>query len=133
MIHTQIRADSRYPIDRKRVRSLVEKILDNEGISSDVVVSVAVVGNRKMKTLNREYHGEDKTTDVLSFPYQDPKSSQDVGTFHTPAQEGMILGDIVVSYPKAVEQAREKGVLVDEEMDFLVEHGLNHLLGKHHD
>jgi len=95
-------------------------------------VSVAVVGDRKMKSLNRQYHGVDKSTDVLSFPYRDKESNQDMGEFVVTEDEGVVLGDIVISYPKVVKQAAEKGVLVDDEVEFLVEHGLDHLLGRHH-
>jgi probable rRNA maturation factor len=112
---------------------VVANLLGKERISSDVMVSLAVVGDRKMKQLNRQYHQVDGTTDVLSFPYNDPESNSQVYAFVMHEEEGAVLGDVVVSYPQAVKQAQARGVLVDEEMDFLVEHGLMHLLGKHHD
>jgi len=129
----EIQADSRYPIDRKRIRLLVDAVLVREGVNFPVTVSLAVVGNRKMKLLNRQYHETEGTTDVLSFPYLDPLSNHDLGQFVVPDEAGRVLGDMVISYPEAVRQAREKGVLVDEEIDFLLEHGLKHLLGQHHD
>ena len=133
MVTVLISADSRYPLDRRRLRVVVERMLGKEGVTSDVVVSLAIVGDRKMKSLNKMYHRVDDTTDVLSFPYSDPDSNPDAPVFVTHEEEGAVLGDIVVSYPQAVKQAQEKGVLVDEEIDFLVEHGMQHLLGKHHD
>ncbi len=133
MAVVQIKSDSRYPLNRDRVRAAVEKVLAEHGATSDLVISVAVVGNRKMRMLNREYHDIDAPTDVLSFPYLDPESSQDIGSFVEPESEQTILGDIVVSYPYAVAQAGQKQVLVDDEIDFLVEHGMLHLLGIHHD
>lgn len=132
MIRVKVSADSRYPVNRKRLRRLVEEKIRREGITSDVEVSLAVVGDRKMKDLNRKYHGVEGTTDVLSFPYLDDASSQDVVAFVTPNEAGMMLGDVVISYPQAVKQAQEKGLLVDEEVDFLVDHGMEHLLGRHH-
>ena len=133
MVSTHITAESRFKINRIKIREVVSEILKTEGVVSDLVVSIAVVGDRKMRKLNRDFHETDATTDVLSFPYLDPQSSRDKGKFVTPDEGGEILGDIVVSYPMAVKQAQKKGVLVDEEINFLVEHGLMHLLGKHHD
>ena len=96
-------------------------------------MSVSVVGKRKMQDINKTYHEIDAPTDVLSFPYLDPqsKSSEERSFFTPPGQ--LILGDLVVCYPVAVEQARKKQRLVDEEVDFLVEHGMEHLLGHHHE
>ena len=133
MIVVEIKTDSRYPVDRKRLRFSVEKTLQKHGFAGDVTVSVSVVGKRKMQVINKTYHEIDSPTDVLSFPYLDPqsKSSEERSFFTPPGQ--LILGDLVVCYPVAVEQARKKQSLVDEEVDFLVEHGMEHLLGHHHD
>lgn len=129
-----IQADSRYKINRKRVRAVINDVLkDYHAKDSQMAVSVTVVGNRKMRQLNREYHETDATTDVLSFPYLDPQSSQDTEPFVEPVEDYTMLGDIVISYPETVRQAGEKDRLVDDEIDFLVEHGMQHLLGNHHD
>ena len=127
-----IKSESRYPLNKRRVRALVKHVIVGVGMTSDVVVSLMVVGDRKMVQLNKQYRNKDGTTDVLSFPYLDAQSSQDAGLFVTPKEEVEVMGDIVISYPQAVKQAAEKGKLVDEEIDFLVEHGMMHLLGKHH-
>ena len=120
-------------MNRKAMRSLVEKILQNEGVTSPMVVSLFVVGDRKMRQLNRDFHDIDATTDVLSFPYLDPASRVDERAFRQFEEEGIVLGDLVISYPEVVREASKKGILVDEEVELLVEHGMNHLLGKHHD
>jgi probable rRNA maturation factor len=133
MSMVQIIADSRYPVDRKRVRSVVEKTLHIHGRALQMVVSVAIVGDRKMREMNRQFHEVDATTDVLSFPYLDPESNPGNVRHILPDYEPAILGDILISYPQAVKQAGEKKTLVDEEVDFLVAHGVEHLLGKHHE
>ena len=133
MTKVHIWADSRYPISRRRLRAAVARVVKSEGVTSAVAVSIAVVGNRKMKQLNREYHGVDRTTDVLSFAYLDPLSQKGNYHFIPPETEGMVLGDIIVAYPQAVKQAALKDKLVDEEMDWLVEHGMQHLFGHHHE
>jgi probable rRNA maturation factor len=133
MFEVQIRSDSRYPVNRKRIRAAVEKSLQASGITSEMVVSILVVGKRQMQRLNKTYHEEDAVTDVLSFPYLDPLSSRDEGKFVVNPEEGQVLGDVVVCYPVAVKEAQLKEILVDDEIDFLVNHGMKHLLGQHHD
>ena len=87
-------------------------------------VSVLLVGDRAMRTLNRRYRGKDRTTDVLSFPMRE-------GGFPRVRQE--LLGDIVLCVPVAVRQARSAGVKLREEIDRLLAHGLLHLLGYDHE
>jgi len=133
MIKVQITADSRFPVDRARIRETVGSLLARQGIK-DAVVSISVIGNRKMSGLNKEYMKKKGTTDVLSFPFQDPQSQpkESLGFVENPDQS-LQLGEIIVSFPEAVRQAREKNILVDQEVDNLIIHGLGHLLGEHHD
>ncbi len=65
-------------------------------------------------TLNRDYRGFDKPTDVLSFP-------QDV--------EAGVLGDVVISVPTAARQAEAQGHALEREVEWLYVHGLLHLVG----
>lgn len=123
MTIVDIFSESRYKIDRKRIRATVERTLQAHGIQSDVEVSVSVVGERKMKLLHKKYMETAEVTDVLSFPLEGIEFPDNI----------LHLGDIVVCYPQAVAQARENNRLVDEEIDFLVEHSCLHLLGIHHD
>lgn len=88
-----------------------------------VSVSVAVVGNSQMKSLNREYRNKAKTTDVLSFPGSHLKSSP----------TSVELGDIVICLPKAREQALEYGEPLSRELERLAVHGVLHLLGFDHE
>lgn len=83
-----------------------------------------------MRELNRTYRNLDATTDVLSFPLHDP--SQSANPFVDVPDGTMRLGDIIVSYPEAVEEATEENKMVDEKICELVLHGLEHLLGNHH-
>jgi probable rRNA maturation factor len=120
-----IKADYRYPVERKRIRQKVKKTLKEKGLTEDVEMSISFVGDRKMKQLNTTYLKRKETTDVLSFPLLEEKVS-------FPQSNILQLGDIVISYPQARKQAGQYNVLVDEEIDKLVEHGLLHLLGIHH-
>ena len=135
MIQVSIQVSSRYPVDRRRVRRVIAKTLCRQGISDAAQVGVAVVGDRKMEDLNRKFMGKTGTTDVLSFPLAE--TSRGVSAvereFVEVPQPRLRLGDIVISYPQARNQAQDHNLLVDEEIDRLVEHGVHHLLGIHHD
>ena len=84
-------------------------------------VSIAVVSDRRMRALNRQFRGKDTATDVLSFP-----------ATHMPGVSSF-LGDIVIAAGVAVRQAREAGHPVSTELKVLALHGLLHLLGYDHD
>jgi len=77
-----------------------------------------------MRTLNRTWRRIDRTTDVLSF-------SQREGQF--PDIQPQVLGDIVISLPRAEQQARDAGHSLAREIDRLLIHGLLHLLGYDHE
>ena len=122
-----IAADSRYPFDRKRVReALLKTLVEQDVTKGDVKISLSVVGERKIKELEKKYFGQDIVTDVLSFPLEEGEEMPD-------DFDGTNLGDIVICYPQAKRQAMQWNRIVDEEIEFLACHGLLHLLGIHHD
>ena|SRR3989344_5155480 len=126
-VNVLIFVESRYKVNRKRIKLLVKKLLKEKSVVGPAEVSVAIVGDRKMRSLYKKYKGEDKTTNVLSFSLTE-------GDAVTQSEESILrLGDIVVSYPKVIEEASKEEVLVDDKVDELVEHGLLHLLGIHHE
>lgn len=130
MISVLITSDPRYPINKDRVREQIEKTLAEMRVTSDVEVSVTVVGDRKMKELNKTFRQVDDTTDVLSFPLEE--NSEDSGFVRFP-DSVLRLGDIVISYPQAIVNAHEHNRMVDDEINLLVEHSVMHLLGYHHE
>lgn len=107
-------------MDRGRLRALVAEALDAERAPAGEM-SVAFVGDRTMRRINRDYRDLDETTDVLSFSYLDEPHA------------GGVLGEIFVSPAVARSQARETGCPVEEEVARLVIHGLLHVLGYDHD
>ncbi len=127
MIDVLLKTDSRYPVDRKRVRKAATEILAEENITTDCQISVYVCGDRKMRTLNKKYRNINGTTDVLSFGSENDKP------FVTEKSNILYLGDIAISYPEARKNAMNNELLVDDEIDNLVKHGILHLLGKHHE
>ena len=123
-----VRSESRYPVDKRAVRECVKRILAQENIVGEVEVSVIVVGDRKMRELNKKYRGKKETTAVLAFPLDTPQKRQFPLPFSTP--DGVLrLGDIFISFPQTVKLAAEEEKLVDEKILELVEHGVRNLLG----
>jgi probable rRNA maturation factor len=85
-------------------------------------LSISLVGDRGIRTLNREWRGKDLPTDVLSFPQEGP-----------PQPTGLrALGDVVLSLDTAERAARERGISVRAELARYLAHGLLHLLGYDH-
>ncbi len=118
--------ESRYQVNRKRIRTLAADLLDKKGVSGKVEISIAIVGDRKMRELSKKYKGEDKTRNVLSFSQTEGEST------HNQA-EALILGDVIISYPEVIREASKEEVLVDDKIAELVEHGIMHLLGINHE
>ena len=124
-ISIPIYVESRYKINRKKVKEVIISVLLKQGISTPTEVSVAIIGNRKMRALNKKYRDIDKSTNVLSF-------SQTEGDVMLQPPDKLYLGDIVLSYPKVVEECARDNMLIDDRVNELVEHSLMHLLGFHH-
>jgi probable rRNA maturation factor len=89
-------------------------------------VTIAILPDSKVRTLNRRYRRIDKTTDVLSFPGGDLSSDKGSGTT-------LFLGDIVIARGTARKQAENIGHSITIELRVLALHGLLHLLGYDHD
>jgi probable rRNA maturation factor len=130
MITVLFQTESHFPVDRKKIKEIIEVALVGQ-VHRDAEVSVSIVGDRRMRELNKKYRALDKTTDVLSFGLNDPTVEIPAEFIEAP-DDVLRLGDIVVSYPQAVDEAREENKLVDDQIETLVLHGLDHLLGKHH-
>jgi probable rRNA maturation factor len=113
--------------DQERITTLVKSILSRElPFASDYVLSLHLVGDATIRDLNAEHRGNNSPTDVLSFPLYEPG-------FVLPPGEPVHLGDVVVSYPRALEQAAEYGHTVEREVAYLVAHGVLHVLGYDHE
>ncbi|MEK7160251.1 MAG: rRNA maturation RNase YbeY [Patescibacteria group bacterium] len=125
-ISVPIFVESRYKINRKRIKQTALNVIEKNEIVGPVEVSVAIVGDRKMRELSKKYKGEDKTRNILSF-------SQTEGEAIKTPTDVLRLGDIVLSYPQVINDAIRDEMLVDDKVDELVEHGLMHLLGLHHE
>lgn len=83
-------------------------------------VSVLLTTDQKIRRLNRKFRGKDKATDVLSFPAPEAVARE-------------VAGDLAVSVPTALRQAREQGHTLAAELKVLILHGLLHLAGYDHE
>ena len=83
-------------------------------------LSLALVTDREIHALNRQYRGKDKPTDVLSFPLAD-------------TLQPALLGDVIISLETAARQAQRRGHSLREELQTLLIHGILHLLGYDHE
>lgn len=129
MVKVLISSDSRYPVNRKVIRQAVLDVFSKEGIESlNAEVSVLVCGFRKMNELAKKFLGDSGDHEVLSFPLTEGEKD-----FGNNSEEVMRLGDVIISWPKVLELAARENIYVDEKLAFLVSHGVEHLLGKHHE
>lgn len=120
-----------YPIKKSVLITTAQTSLETAKIRSRVEISISIVGDRKIKQLNKQFRGIDAPTDVLAFPY-----SLDTGRtkeFVSPPSKYLFLGDIIISYPQLIDRAADESVLVDEMASLLVTHGVLHLLGFDHE
>ena len=89
--------------------------------------------------LNRTFRGVDETTDVLSFPQLSAEGLKSVSAIVKTSElldfqtSGLLLGDIVINLQRAIRQAIEQGITLNEELKRLTIHGLLHLLGYDHE
>ncbi|WP_066257678.1 rRNA maturation RNase YbeY [Neobacillus drentensis] len=92
-------------------------------------VSITFVSNERIQEINREYRDKDKPTDVISFAMEELGEGE---IELMGADMPRVLGDIIISIPKAIEQAEEYGHSFLRELGFLAVHGFLHLLGYDH-
>jgi rRNA maturation RNase YbeY len=110
---------------RKGVLRLAQSVLDLIGESS-ADIGLSLVGERRMRRLNHRFRGKDCSTDVLAFALREARAPAS----HVPAQP---LGDIVISVPTALRQAKQGCRSLEEEIVALLIHGTLHLCGYDHE
>ena len=125
-VNVLLYVESRYQVNRKRIKRVIEQTLDEHNVQTKSEVSVAIVGDRKMRHLNEKYRGKTGTTNILSFPLSE-------GGVTPMPSDMMRLGDIVISYPVLIQEAAKEEMMVDDRVDMLIRHGLLHLMGMHHE
>jgi probable rRNA maturation factor len=111
------------------IERIIKFAAEKENIMEQSEVSITFVSNERIQEINREYRDKDTPTDVISFAMEELGE----GEVELIGEEmPRILGDIIISVPKAKEQAKEYGHSFIREMGFLAVHGFLHLLGYDH-
>lgn len=121
---------TQYKIDDKfkdLIYTAISATLNFEHFTDNVEISFSLVSNNEIKDLNFKYRNINRETDVLSFPMYDFQLE------NIPNQdEKIMLGDIIISIDKAIEQAKEYEHSIEREIGFLTVHSMLHLLGYDH-
>ncbi|BDG46474.1 MULTISPECIES: rRNA maturation RNase YbeY [Parageobacillus] len=111
------------------IKRLLNYAAEIEHVPNGAEVGISFVDNERIRIINRDYRGKDQPTDVISFALEEKGEGEVeiVGADVPP-----LLGDIIISIPKAKEQAKEYGHSFMRELGFLAVHGFLHLLGYDH-
>jgi len=118
-------------VDEDWVGRIAQQALRAEGVASPYEVSLVFADAETVQRLNRDYRGVDEATDVLAFSMLPQKEGD--SSFVLPPDGITHVGEVIVCYPWAVEQAKEEGHSVDKEVALLIIHGILHLLGYDHE
>jgi probable rRNA maturation factor len=125
-IAIQIVPSFRAKVDEEGLRRVAAEVLSQEGVEEEMELSLVITDDEAVRDLNRQFRGVDAPTDVLAF-------GTGAEEHFVIAPEGPpYLGDVVISYQRALAQAAELGHAVGEELKLLVVHGILHLLGYNH-
>lgn len=124
----------------ENLKKVIEFTLREEEVDVECEVSLLFVDNEEIREINNETRSIDRETDVLSFPileYQDKKVFKQLYKNYEFSQSDfdgneLVLGDIVLSLEKALEQSKEFNHSYEREASYLVVHSVLHLLGYDH-
>ncbi len=122
MVNLQISESFEELISEDLLLQAAEAALHHEGQTDEVELSIVIADDQAIQELNAQFRGVDAPTDVLSFPADE----------YDPDEQYQYLGDIMISYPRAVAQALVAQHPVINEIRLLVVHGVLHLLGYDH-
>ena len=108
------------------------RVMESEDCRFDAEISITLVENERIREINSEQRGIDRVTDVLSFPMLEFDENGEAYADFDSDGDFVLLGDIVISPERAVQQAEEYGHSYMREMAFLTAHSMLHLLGYDH-
>ncbi|MBQ3600310.1 MAG: rRNA maturation RNase YbeY [Lachnospiraceae bacterium] len=137
--HFEYEAEEKLDFDYEGlIKRVIEQVLDYEKCPYESEINIVLTNNEEIALINGEFRNIEKETDVLSFPmlsYDRPGDfsgiEEEQGLLHPETGE-LLLGDIMVSVEKVMEQAKEYGHSVERELGFLIAHSVLHLCGYDH-
>lgn len=115
----------------QRLQQGLEAVASLNGLPQEAEVDVTIVDDEEIHSMNREYRGMDRPTDVLSFALDEDCEDEDEPELIGGPEEHL-YGDIIISAETALRQAEEYGHGLEREMTYLAVHGMFHLLGYDH-
>lgn len=130
-VSTSVDDEFRTLVDQDQMTTLVRSVLKAEGIAPPYQVGLVFTDSDTVRQLNRDYRGLDEPTDVLAF-YMLPGNG-DSRAFVQPPDGVTRLGEVIISCPRAVEQAEAHDHSTGRELTLLVIHGILHLLDYDHE
>ena len=127
-MNIQIDSPFRASIDESWLQHVVEETLKAKSGDSSIELGLVITDEERVRQLNKNYRGIDEPTDVISFALLEGDDS-----FIMPPDKILHLGEVVISYPQAVRQAKEQKHSTERELAHLAIHGVLHLLGHDHE
>ncbi len=125
-IAIQVAPRFRAEVDEESLYRIAAEVLGQEGAAEETELSLIITDDEAVRELNRRFRGVDAPTDVLAFGAGAEEH------FVTAPESHPYLGDVAISYQRALVQSEELGHAVAEELKLLVIHGILHLLGYDH-
>lgn len=125
--------------ENKEYIKLIEKVVntcfeEEKLTKTNLYLNVILTNPETIRQMNKKYRDIDKETDVLSFPMFE---KQEINKIIKQSIEGQemyedVLGDIIISVPRVIEQAKEYGHSVERELAYMIVHGFYHVMGYDH-
>jgi probable rRNA maturation factor len=120
-------------VNARWLKSIIWNILEYIPFSKPVEVGIRITDNLNIRKLNQQYRGIDVTTDVLSFNMLEPTQIDTEIQFISAPDKVNHIGEVIISYEKVVEQARNYNNTIKKELAILLIHGFLHLFGYDHE
>lgn len=122
MINVKVDDSFASEVDPSRLQLAAQVTLEHQEKYAEADLSIVITDDAQVQTLNQQFRGVNSSTDVLSFP----------ADFVDPDTQKKYLGDVIISYPICIDQAKSMNHSVDQELAVLVVHGVLHLMGYDH-
>ena len=123
MASIHIKNTTRVPVKTSSLRRFAARVLESTRDWRGAELSILLVGDRRIQSLNEQWRGRPRPTDVLSFPMDDKPAPG----------ETLLIGDIVIGARQALADARDERVPLDDKLRELTLHSILHLMGYDHE
>lgn len=130
-IKLEINNVTKSPLRDSFLRLITRKTIEKSGSDflkkKNISLSVAIVGKKEIRKINRKYRRKNQVTDILSFPeYRGARQMK------AAKERDLFLGELIICYDDIKDYAQKQGIAVKKELANVVSHGMLHLLGFGH-